>query len=450
MKLRYFGTDGIRGTVGKHPIVAGFARDFAHAVDAFMQKRGLPKDHSVLIARDTRASGEELASSLMSGFEDAGRPVVWLGVVPTPFAARCLIERGGGMAVVLTASHNPASDNGFKLFASNGCKLDPEDEAEIEAFLDARMEEPLHHRSGFSLPDLQAPDPVDFAKGWSGQRLDGMRIALDTANGAASVFSPVVLRHLGATVFTTGDSPDGRNINEGVGSEFPDNVARLVKEHNCDLGFAHDGDGDRVIAVDHLGRVLSGEHFMGIVSTYCDGEKAGVEHPLVTTIQSNLGLDVYLEDALGASVIRTDVGDRNVSIAMRDNGVWFGGENSGHYVFRRYLPTGDGLVALLKLIEAVRKSGRRLADLVSLFRLFPSRMINLRLADKIPLDQLSHLKAVQERWTSTLGGRGRLLVRYSGTEAKIRLLAECPDSEQVERALAELSIAARKDLRVLE
>lgn len=450
MKLRYFGTDGIRGTVGKHPIDAAFAWEFAHAVDAFMQKRGLPKDRSVFIARDTRLSGEELARSLMSGFQDAGRPVVWLGVVPTPFAARCLIERGGGMAVVLTASHNPASDNGFKLFADNGCKLDPQDEADIEALLNARMEQPIHHRSGIVLPDLQAPDPVDFANGWPGPRLDGMRIALDTANGAASAFSPVVLRYLGATVFTSGDSPDGRNINAGVGSEFPANVACLVKEHNCDLGFAHDGDGDRVIAVDHLGYVLSGEHFMGIVSTYCDGEKAGVDHPLVTTIQSNLGLDVYLEDALGASVIRTDVGDRNVSIAMREKGLWFGGENSGHYVFSRYLPTGDGLVALLKLVEAMRNAGRSLAELGKLFRLFPSRMINLRLAEKLPMDQLHHLQKVQERWTSRLGGRGRLLVRYSGTETKIRLLAECPDTEQVEHALAELSDAARKDLRVLD
>ncbi len=450
MKLRYFGTDGIRGTVGRYPIVAGFAREFAHAVDAFMLKRGLLRDRSVYIARDTRESGEELAGSLASGFADFGRPVVWLGVVPTPFAARCLIERGGGMAVVLTASHNPASDNGFKLFAANGCKLDPKDEAEIEALLDERITKAIDHSSGFVLPDLQAPDPVDFAKGWSGQRLDGMRIALDTANGATAGFTPAVLRYLGATVFTSGDAPDGRNINAGVGSEFPGNVARLVKEHNCDLGFAHDGDGDRVIAVDHLGYVLSGEHFMGIVSTYCDGEKAGVDHPLVTTIQSNLGLDVYLEDALGASVIRTDVGDRNVSIAMREKGLWFGGENSGHYVFSRYLPTGDGLVALLKLVEAMRNAGRSLAELGKLFRLFPSRMINLRLAEKLPMDQLHHLQKVQERWTSRLGGRGRLLVRYSGTETKIRLLAECPDTEQVEHALAELSDAARKDLRVLD
>lgn len=449
MKQRFFGTDGIRGVVGNFPIVADFARDLAEAVDAFMLRRGMQRDRAVLIAMDTRESGVALARALHSGFEALGRPVVWLGVVPTPFAARCLIKRGGGMAVVLTASHNPATDNGFKLFSEGGYKLDPEDEAEIESLLAERMVGDAPKVRDSVLPLVQAPDPIDFANEWKGPSLEGMRIALDTANGATALFSPLVLRQLGATVFAIGDSPDGLNINSGVGSEYPENVARLVKEHGCDIGFAHDGDGDRVIAVDHLGHVLSGEHFMGIISTFCKTEHADKDHPLVTTIQSNLGLDVYLRESLGASVIRTDVGDRNVSIAMRENNIWFGGENSGHYVFRHYLPTGDGLVALLKLIEAVRVSGRNLADLAGLFRLFPSKMINLRLAGKRPMDQLVHLEAVQQRWKANLKGRGRLLVRYSGTESKIRLLAECPETAQVEQALADLVDAANKDLDVL-
>jgi len=441
MKRQYFGTDGVRGPFGGPVINVSFAARLGFAAGTWAGGKG-----TALIGRDTRGSGETLAAAVAAGLRAAGIEPVMLDVLPTPAVARATRTQGATLGVVVTASHNPASDNGIKFFAGTGIKLTDADELAIEALLppDPRPARPgpIVHRN------LREPYLAAALALLPAQALAGWRIVLDTAHGATCATSPEVLRRLGAEVVGIGDAPNGRNINDGVGSEHPEQLAARVVAENARLGVAHDGDGDRCILCDERGAVLDGDEILTLLALHDlrAGRLAG--RKLVVTVQSNLGVDAAVA-AAGGTVLRTDVGDRYVIERMQAEGANLGGESSGHIICSDVSQTGDGLVAALKVIEVMRATGQPLSELRRVLRKFPQRTAALKVREKKPLESLARLTQAIAEVQSGFGSAGRVLVRYSGTEAKLRLLVEGPDDPAVASALARLEAAVRADLEVL-
>ena len=440
MKRQYFGTDGVRGPYGGPVINESFAARLGAAAGRWIGGSG-----RVVIGRDTRASGESLAAAVARGLASVGLTPVLLGAAPTPAVARAVRTQGAVLGVVITASHNPACDNGIKFFSRTGVKLTDEDEAAIEQALPADVPaSTATFASADVLPDYMAATgailPANALRGW--------KIVLDTANGATCATSPAVLRALGAEVIGLGDSPDGKNINAGVGSEHPGPLAQRVREVGARLGIAHDGDGDRCILCDERGEVLDGDEILTILATHAHRQGKLAAQTLVITVQSNLGVDAAL-GALGGRVARTDVGDRYVIERMFATGATLGGESSGHIICSEISPTGDGLVAALKTIEVMLATGRPLSELRGALAKFPQRSLALKVREKRPLETLPTLPRAIEALERELGSQGRVLVRYSGTEAKLRLLVEGPTDAAVQAGLARLEAATRSDLEVL-
>jgi phosphoglucosamine mutase len=450
MSLKYFGTDGIRGTYGNHPITEAFATRFSVGLVRYLQKT-VGSTPTIVTGCDTRESGSYLVRAFAESFSRLGCNVIDLGVIPTPQVSFAVRHHKASLGLVVTASHNPAEDNGFKLFNSSGTKFTPEQEQEIETCIDSNETTVDPGKAGAVVQDEgQTSERYlnSLRDQFAGLDLNGVKIAVDTANGGTSGVTPQFLESLGAQVFCIANQPDGININRQVGSEYPEALQRKVVESACRLGIAHDGDGDRVVIVDDSGEILSGEHFMAIVAKYSAKNAATPENPLITTIQSNLALDQFIRD-LGSSVIRTAIGDRNLVYEMLSTKGSFGGENSGHYIFSDILPTGDGLVAALKLVEILQKTGQPLKSLKNEFTLFPSKMTNLRIAEKLPLHTLPTLHPCQLSAQDKLGSKGRILLRYSGTENKLRILVECESEELLQSLMGELIDAAKKDLKVI-
>ena len=454
MSRKYFGTDGVRGVYGGPVMNEEFAARLGAAAVRWMQRANgshrisdttaAPK--RVLIGRDTRASGAALEAAVARGLRAAGASPVSLGVLPTPAVARAVRVSGAQLGVVITASHNPASDNGIKFFGANGIKLTDDDEAAIEGFLG----EPV---GGATAPVPVAAgaieDYIAIARALLPERaLAGWRIVLDTANGATCATSAVVLRALGAEVIGLGDAPDGANINAGVGSEHPQSLAEKVRATGARLGIAHDGDGDRCVLCDENGVVVDGDELLTLLASHALAQGRLAKNTLVVTMQSNLGVDAAIA-ALGGRVLRTNIGDRYVMERMQAEGATLGGESSGHIIFSDISPTGDGLVAALKTIEVMLATGKPLSELRRGLRKFPQRTAALKVREKKPLDALPSLPGAIKALERELGAAGRVLVRYSGTEAKLRLLVEGPDAEVVGAGLARLEAATRADLDVL-
>ena len=440
MKRQYFGTDGVRGPYGGPVINESFAARLGAAAGRWIGGSG-----RVVTGRDPRAPGEPLAAAVARGLASVGLTPVLLGAAPTPAVARAVRTQGAVLGVVITASHNPACDNGIKFFSRTGVKLTDEDEAAIEQALPSDVPaSTATFASADVLPDYMAATgailPANALRGW--------KIVLDTANGATCATSPAVLRALGAEVIGLGDSPDGKNINAGVGSEHPGPLAQRVREVGARLGIAHDGDGDRCILCDERGEVLDGDEILTILATHAHRQGKLAAQTLVITVQSNLGVDAAL-GALGGRVARTDVGDRYVIERMFATGATLGGESSGHIICSEISPTGDGLVAALKTIEVMLATGRPLSELRGALAKFPQRSLALKVREKRPLETLPTLPRAIEALERELGSQGRVLVRYSGTEAKLRLLVEGPTDVAVQAGLARLEAATRSDLEVL-
>jgi phosphoglucosamine mutase len=445
MKRKYFGTDGVRGRFGGPLINADFAARLGFAAAAW-----LARPVRVLVGRDTRISGVVLEAAVMRGLRAAGAEAISLGIVPTPAVARAVCSEGAALGVVITASHNPADDNGIKFFGPAGVKLTDEQELAIEQLLPASVASVAgaaaapESDSGRAAVDYIAAVsqllPADALRGW--------RIVLDTANGATCGTSPVVLRALGAEVAGIGDTPDGGNINAGVGSEHPGPLAAQVVACGARLGVAHDGDGDRCVLCDERGHVLDGDEILTILATHALSRGRLIENTLVATVQSNLGVDAAVT-AAGGRVLRTNVGDRYVIERMLLEGAMLGGESSGHVICADVSPTGDGLVAALKVIEVMLETGRPLSELRRVLRKFPQLTSALNVREKKPVESLPGLVATMRALEQELGTQGRILVRYSGTEAKLRLLVEGPDEAIVRAALARLEAAARAELAVI-
>jgi phosphoglucosamine mutase len=448
MKRYYFGTDGVRGPYGGPVVNEGFMARLGFAAAHWARTRGAVAGDWVLIGRDTRASGQSLAEALAVGLRLGGLHPVSLGVLPTPAVARALVAGGQRLAAVVTASHNPAADNGVKFFTLGGYKLSDTDEAELEAALPAELD--LASGKG----DWSTNEPngaADYTSAMAARlppdSLRGWRMVVDTANGATCGTTPAVLRKLGAEISPLGAEPDGHNINLGVGSEYPEMLARTVLAQNAKLGIAHDGDGDRCVLCDELGSVLDGDEILTILAL--DALRRGnlAVNTLVVTTQSNLGVDAAITQA-GGRVERTEVGDRYVLARLRATGARLGGESSGHIINLDASPTGDGLAATLGVLAIMRATGQPLSVLRTALKKFPQGTRNLRVAEKRSLSDCPALCAELDLLERTFAGRGRAMARFSGTEPKLRLLAEAHEPSAVLNALARLETAARRDLEI--
>lgn len=441
MKRQYFGTDGIRGVYGGPVINENFAARLGAAAGQWAGGRG-----RVWIGHDTRASGPALSRAVARGLATVGMEPVLLGVVPTPAVARAVLGSGDPLGVVVTASHNPAADNGIKFFGAGGQKLTDEEELAVEA----RLAAPVPLAEAFDLPEANGVDEYVAAVTalLPPGALAGWRIVLDTAHGATCVSSPRALQVLGAEVISLGHAPDGRNINAGVGSEHPEPLANRVRESGARLGIAHDGDGDRCVLCDEHGDVLDGDEILTLLAL--DALKRGAlpMSELVVTVQSNLGVDVAVA-AAGGRVVRTAVGDRYVIERMRADGAQLGGESSGHIVCADVSPTGDGLVAALRVLAVMQRTGQPLSELRRGLRKFPQATAALTVAQKRDLAACRTLAGEIAALERELGTQGRVLVRFSGTEPKLRLLVEGATEGLVAQALTRLDAAARCDLDVV-
>jgi phosphoglucosamine mutase len=443
---RYFGTDGVRGAYGGPVINESFAARLGAAAAAWLGATAGGDPPVVLIGRDTRFSGAALERALARGLASRGARPRSLGIVPTPAVARAVRHQGAALGVVVTASHNPAEDNGIKFFAASGRKLTDEDEAAIEALLPA--EGGTDGASPGSLSEqTDAAEDYRTAAGalLPAGALRGWPIVVDTGNGATVGTSPAVLAGLGAEVMGIGDRPDGHNINAGVGSEHPEAMVARVRAAGARLGIAHDGDGDRCVLCDERGETLDGDEILTLLATRALAADTLAERTLVVTVQSNLGVDAAVA-AAGGRVVRTAVGDRYVVEGMEQTGANLGGESSGHIVCREIALTGDGLVAALRVIAIMRASGQPLSVLRRVLKKFPQVSSAVPVREKRPLADLANLAAAVRRVEAELDGRGRVLVRYSGTEPKLRLTVEGPDAAAVRAGLVALEAAARRDL----
>lgn len=446
MNRRYFGTDGVRGAFGGPLINEVFAEKLAVAAGRFASRGSAGGPLRAFVGRDTRASGHPLVLAVASGLSAVGLECRLLGVVPTPAVAAAVAREKGALGVVVTASHNPAGDNGIKFFGPGGVKLTDAEELQIESLIPDELPTVISRSAqwgeGLSayLDCVQGLLPPGGLQGW--------KIVLDTANGATCVSSPEVLRRLGAQVHTLGGCPDGTNINAGVGSEHPERMAGLVKEHGACVGIAHDGDGDRCVLCDERGDVLDGDEILTLLAL--DRLRQGTlrNRLLVVTVQSNLGVDAAVK-AAGGRVVRTAVGDRYVIERMREDGAHLGGESSGHIILSEVSPTGDGLVAALAVLEVMRRTGQPLSVLRRGLRKFPQGTLSLKVREKRELSGLPHLPLAIQAVEQQLAGEGRVLVRYSGTEPKLRLLVEGPTEAVVADVLARLEKIVRADLEVL-
>ena len=441
MTRRYFGTDGIRGRAGETPITAEFAEKLGRAL-----VKVLGVDCPVIaIGRDTRASGPMLEEALARGITSAGGDVRLLGVLPTPGVAAYVVESGLTAGAVISASHNPAHDNGIKFFSGDGFKLPDETELAIEQ----RLEAPATATKGGAVEKVDDAAALYVAHALkslpSGFSLRGLNIAVDCANGAASESTPAALRALGADVHVFHAAPDGTNINANCGSTVAEEISRLVKETGAQVGLSHDGDADRLLLCDETGDPLDGDELLAMagIDMLGRGELAG--NTVVATVMSNLGLDEAIEQA-GGKVVRTSVGDRYVLEAMRKDGFVLGGEQSGHMIFLRHGTTGDGLVSALQIFRLMTESGKPLSELRHALRKYPQAQRAVAVKSKPPLETVPAVKDAINAAEAVLAPRGRVLVRYSGTEPKLRILLEGRDAATLEDHAEKIARAAKDAL----
>jgi phosphoglucosamine mutase len=439
---RLFGTDGIRGVANQYPMTAEIALALGRAVAERFRKGG--RRCRVVIGKDTRLSGYMIESALEAGIVSAGADVMLVGPLPTPAIAFITSSMRADAGVVISASHNPYQDNGIKIFASDGFKL-PDD---VEADIERRMADPEAPTPGPE-PKIGKAIRIDDAEGRyvqflkhsfpKARTLDGVRVVVDCANGAAYTVAPQVFSELGADVTVLSAEPNGRNINDNCGALHAENVAAEVRRTRSAIGIALDGDADRVILTDERGEIVDGDPIMAILGTRLLARGALPGNTVVATAMSNLGLERALAAREG-KLLRAPVGDRYVVEAMREQGFVFGGEQSGHIIFLEEATTGDGLLAALQILSVMVQEERPLSELAAIMTRYPQVLINFTVARKPPIDELSAVAAVIRRVEKAMGQDGRVLVRYSGTEPKARVMIEGTDENTI-RAYAEEIVA---------
>jgi phosphoglucosamine mutase len=445
---RLFGTDGIRGVANEPPLTPDLAYRVGREVVVTLAAQHESEHVRVVIGRDTRRSGSLLEAAMVAGLLSAGADCFTVGVLPTPGIA--LLTRGldahGG--IVLSASHNPFEDNGIKLFSANGTKFPDVWEDQIEARLNAPDAAP--RARGAAIGRLVTYDRaekyyVDFLCRCFPLDLAGTTIALDCAHGATYRVAPSVFRRLGARVLVIAAQPDGTNINAGCGALHPDGLRKRLVAASADVGFAFDGDGDRLISVDHLGEIRDGDYALAIAARHMAQQGRLQTNTVVTTVMANLGLDESLR-AAGIKMVKTQVGDRYVHEEMQRMGANLGGEQSGHLLFPDYSPTGDGILSALALLAVMRESGEALASLATCMRKFPQVLVNVPVARKPPIESLTGVMDRVRAFESEMDGTGRILLRYSGTESLARVMIEGSDEARIRAMADELASALGREL----
>jgi phosphoglucosamine mutase len=437
---RYFGTDGIRGLTNSPPMTAAIALKLGQAAGRHFLRGS--HTHRVVIGKDTRLSGYMMESALVAGFTSVGMDVTLLGPMPTPAVAMLTRSMRADIGVMISASHNPFHDNGIKLFGPDGYKLSDDDEMAIEALLEEEipLAEPRAIGRARRIDDAQGRY-IHFAKATFPEhlRLDGLKIVIDCAHGAAYKVAPAALWELGAEVIAIGVAPDGINVNDKVGSTHPKALQLKVLESGADIGIALDGDADRLIVVDERGQVVDGDQLMALIASRAAEAGTLKGGALVATVMSNLGLERFLESK-GIALHRANVGDRHVLELMRDRGCNVGGEQSGHIILSDHATTGDGLVAALQVLAALVGSGKPASELLHLFDPLPQMLKNVRFKGGAPLEAQSVKDAIAAG-EAKLAGQGRLLIRKSGTEPLIRVMAEGEDKALVGRVVDDICAA---------
>ncbi|MDC0708070.1 phosphoglucosamine mutase [Stigmatella sp. ncwal1] len=446
---RLFGTDGVRGVANVYPMTAEVAMQLGRAL-AYLIRNG-PHRHRVIIGKDTRLSGYMLEQALSAGITSMGVDVWLTGPLPTPGISNLTTSMRADAGAVISASHNPYQDNGIKFFWRDGFKLPDETEAKIEELLSTGAMDTIRPTAdnigrAFRLDDARGRYIV-FLKATFPRELtlEGMTIVVDCANGAAYKTAPAVLEELGAKVITLGVSPDGKNINEKCGALHPENLAQAVVAHGAQLGLALDGDADRLIVVDEKGKVVDGDAIMAICTSELVARQELKKNTLVATVMSNIGLERAVA-RFGVKVARTRVGDRYVVEEMRKHGYNLGGEQSGHLLFLDHATTGDGTLAALQLLAVMCRQGKPLSELASIFEPVPQTLVNITVRHKRELGELPEVMKVIQSVEQRLGSEGRVLVRFSGTEPKVRILIEGEDGTRNEALAREIAEALSRAL----
>ena len=427
MKRKYFGTDGVRGQANTFPMTPDVALRLGAAAGRYFRQD--KKEHRVIIGKDTRRSSYMFENALTAGFTSTGMDVYLLGPVPTPAVGVLTRSMRADVGVMISASHNSYLDNGIKFFGPDGFKLSDEVEMEIESLLDGEISYAQSQNIGKAKRiDDALGRYMEFAKSAFPRKklLDGLKVVVDCANGAAYKAAPIVLWELGAEVIALGVNPNGYNINEGCGSTNPIMAASAVLKHGADVGICLDGDADRVILIDDKGQIADGDQLMALIATQWASRGTLVKNTLVATVMSNMGLERHLNEH-NIELIRTNVGDRYVVEAMRKFGYNLGGEQSGHIVMTDFVTTGDGLMAGLQFLNAMVDSGRTASDLIKVFEPMPQLLKNIHISPNTdPLENTNVQEAIREG-EAMFGEHGRLLIRKSGTEPLIRVMGECKD-----------------------
>jgi len=451
---RIFGTDGVRGRANVEPVTAETAlklgRAAAHVFKHLESQSRSRGRHRIVIGKDTRLSGYMLENAISSGILSMGVDVLFIGPLPTPGVAYVARSLRADAGIVITASHNPYDDNGIKFFGADGYKLEDAIEERIENLVFSGEIENIRPTADEIGKAVRIEDAlgryIEYAKTSipKGMTLDGMRIVVDCAHGAAYKATPCVLRELGAETYIYGNQPDGKNINKDCGSMHPAQLCQKVREHGAHMGIAHDGDADRLILCDERGKLIDGDDIMAIASLDMLADGTLAEKTLVSTVMSNAGLDAAIVKA-GGKVIRTAVGDKNVIDEMLKGGYNFGGEQSGHMIFRDYSTTGDGLVSALQVLKTMKAKDKSLSDLAACWTRYPQLVTNIRVREKMPFEEMDGvLDLVKKAEAEVTPTGGRVLLRYSGTEPKARLLIEGRDSAVLERLSQQISLAIKR------
>jgi phosphoglucosamine mutase len=442
---KLFGTDGIRGMANVYPMTTEVAMQVGKAV-AYLFREGQKEQrrHRVLIGKDTRLSCYMIENAITAGVCSMGVDVLLVGPMPTPAISFLTGSMRADAGIVISASHNPFHDNGIKLFSRDGFKLPDHLEERIEELMESDTllrEQPTGKNVGkaFRIDDARGRYIVFLKNTFPRElALDGLKIVLDCANGATYGVAPLVFEELGADVMKIGVSPNGTNINDGCGALFPDALKQAVTTHNADMGVALDGDGDRLIVVDEKGRLVDGDHIMAICAKYMIDKRTLNYNTVVATVMSNMGLEIALEK-MGGRLVRTDVGDRYVVEAMREKGYNLGGEQSGHLVFLDHITTGDGILAALQLLTVMQRTKRPLSELASIMETFPQTLVNVKVRERKQVQDIEGLPEMIRQFEEEFRGKGRILVRPSGTEPLLRVMVEGEDEKKIDNVAQELA-----------
>ncbi len=450
MSERLFGTDGLRGRANTYPMTVDVALRLGLAAGSYFKK--MPNcQNKVVIGKDTRLSGYMFESALTAGLCASGMHVIMTGPLPTPAISFLTRSMRADFGVVISASHNPYMDNGIKFFDAEGFKLPDEKEDAIAAMVldqDFRWPYPDCDKVGRASKIEDAGGRyIVYTKSCfpAGMTLSGLRIVVDCANGASYKVAPLALEELGAEVICIGTQPNGTNINDHVGALHPETMAAKVREVRADLGIALDGDADRLIMADEHGHVLDGDQLMAMCARDLMDRDRLPGKAIVATVMSNLALEIFMKEQ-GGRMLRSKVGDRYVMEMMRREGVLFGGEQSGHLIFRRFSTTGDGLLAALQILRIVREKEKSLSEISGLLTLFPQKLVNVRVTNRIPFEQKPVIGETVAKIEKDLGGRGRVVLRYSGTENLCRIMVEAEDEAKVSLYADELADLIRREI----